>query len=321
MSQPWGIPAIGATGFGLAAAILTISPQPPAIVYMMWTLWGIFGGCCIWLYSVIDWTTPAAPWLVISTAFEWSMLTPAVSLYIFRQYPRRAAAGLYFLAQTVACAAFWVAIGTRAVFDGADFVLYATTTAACFWPVNVYLLYTHPPPEESLLTQISRWLTVTNLILLVPLYGGPKTQWFRRISIILLTIAHILAIPVIIFITIVAQPYWDAWKCYTVLSLPQGFLDKDYGVCNPPPHITIEELWRDFRPAGADVNNPHNLHDPPYIYSMLDPWRGALYFAVHVETLAFALYFVAVFNSEIISTLVPSAKIFSYKNPVFSFNQ
>jgi hypothetical protein len=82
-----------------------------------------------------------------------------------------------------------------------------------------------------------------------------------------------------------------------VLALPQGLLDKDYGVCNPPDEVGDGgRAWKPFQITGTDADHP--IGPGGHAYTYLDPWRGALYVGLHIEVFAAALYSIAVFRPQ-----------------------
>lgn len=246
----------------------------------------------------------------LATALEWSAVTP---LWALQDWLRHKTA-LRFFFLTVHCVAiFMVALlasdatlrGDTA-HCGVDFqgfsrwwcelgtLGYALLAVWICWVVVVSRAYTELQPDDFMAV-MSRSFSVANFVLLTPLYDKPNVvdkliRWA-------MTAMHVVALPIIIFVAMVARSWWAAWKCYTVLALPQGLLDHDYGVCNPRDAIADEgEPWRIFLIGDADPERPVSPDGHEYTY--LDPWRGALYLAVHIETFAAALYSIAVFRPQ-----------------------
>lgn len=244
------------------------------------------------------------------TALEWSALTPAWALRDFLE-DSTALSWFLFSLHTVAIGLMWALLGnpeTRGTTEtcakhsssvGHELCMlgplaYAIMAVIVMWGINIWRAHNRLQPND-LLALASRSFSLCNFLFLTPLYDKPNLvdkliRWT-------VTIAHIIAVPIIAFVAAVAKPWWDTWKCYTVLNVPQGLLDKDYGVCNPPDAVQGSQgAWGPLLITGADPKHPTDGNG--YAYTYLDPWRGALYIAVHVEVFAVALYSIAVFRPQ-----------------------
>jgi len=244
------------------------------------------------------------------TALEWSALTPAWALRDFLE-DSSAISWFLFSLHTVAIGLMWALLGNSSTRGTAETcskhsssvghelcmlgpLAYAIMAVVVMWAINIWRAHNRLESNDFL-ALASRSFSLCNFIFLTPLYDKPNLvdkliRWT-------VTIAHIIAIPIIAFVAVVAKPWWDTWKCYTVLNVPQGLLDKDYGVCNPPDAVQGSQgAWGPFLITGADPDNPTDGNG--YAYTYLDPWRGGLYIAVHIEVFAVALYSIAVFRPQ-----------------------
>ena len=211
-------------------------------------------------------------------ALEWSALLPVWTFAEFVK-DRKDSARIILFAVHVLAAAVCVATIADPEIDR-DVGILAGSLLGGVWIIA--LAAGTDRKESDLLVQCARALSLVNFVILTPLWF--ESSPFSKIARMVIIVCHAIAGTIITIIALSARQLWDAWSCYTIRPVPQGFLDHGLGVCTAVP--TDIDLIRTIGGAVTPEGTRFEL------------WRKEIHVAAILEAVAAAFYIVAIFKRD-----------------------